>query len=84
MTSSKHKEQLETIFDYNLSPDERYILTLDMTKEEYQRVSNDCERIMGLACLFALRGDKNKSDYYANLLNNEQIQKQNICGLTVH
>lgn len=65
---------METIFDYDPTPDElRYLAGPDA--ESYRaRVTAD-EALTGLSILFAMRGDEKLSDFYADQISDKALLK---------
>ena len=60
---------METVFDYNITDEEREHLGLSYAKnvDEYDPFDEETANL-GLAHLFWLRGDKRKADEYAERL----------------
>ena len=71
------KNHIETIFDYDLTDEERELLAYDLSKFDYDKLSSIDSKIMGLAALFGMRGDKEKSKLYLDKLNRDFV-KTNI------
>jgi len=68
---------IETIFDYDLTDDERELLTYGLSESDYDKVSSIESKIIALAALFGMRGDKEKSKLYLGKLNDDFV-KTNI------
>lgn len=61
---------METIFDYNPTPEELRYLT-DETADAYRgRVASD-DALRALSILFSLRGDEERADWYANQISDK-------------
>ena len=68
---------IETIFDYDLTDEERELLTYGLSEFDYDKVSSIDSKVMALASLLGMRGDKEKSKLYLNKLNHDFV-KTNI------
>jgi hypothetical protein len=67
-------ESVETIFDYELSAEEREVLTFGLSESEYLRTASQEGLNMGLAALFGMRGDNEKSKVYLNKLDQDFVK----------
>ena len=68
---------IETIFDYDLTYDERELLTYGLSESDYDKFSSVDSKVIALAALFGMRGDKEKSKLYLGKLNDDFV-KTNI------
>lgn len=68
------KPEPETIFDYGLSDEERQIVAYGLSKDDYLQHSSEDGINMGLASLFAMRGDKQKSALYLERINPDFVK----------
>ncbi len=74
MSAVVKENHVETIFDYELTDEESELLTYGLSKDKYIEYASDESIYMGLAALFAMRGDKKKADYYKSLLNKDFVR----------
>jgi hypothetical protein len=61
-------EVMETVFDYNITPEEWENIHGGAGKERYLQLIGEESANFDLALLFYRRGDKEKATYYANKL----------------
>lgn len=59
---------METIFDHNMTEEERKAIIGDMTKEWYLKVLDEVSSNLLIAKLYLLRGDEKKKMEYVNKL----------------
>lgn len=59
---------METIFDYNITPEELEYIRGSQSKEEYMQYLDDFTANYDLAALFYKRRNQKKATYYANKL----------------
>lgn len=59
---------METIFDHNITAEERKAIIGDMTKERYLKVLDEVSSNLLIAKLYLLRGDEKKKMEYVNKL----------------
>lgn len=59
---------METVFDYNITPEEFEYIRGFQSKEEYIQHLDEFTANYDLAALFYKRGNKTKATYYANKL----------------
>lgn len=68
---------IETIFDYDLTDEERELLTYGLSEFDYNNLSSIDSKFIALASLFGMRGDKERSKLYLDKLNHDFV-KTNI------
>ena len=69
-------QHIETIFDYDLTEEEKALLIAGMSEQEYLQASSPQRFYMGLAALFGMRGDKEKKQQYINKLDPEFVRTE--------
>lgn len=70
---------METIFDYDPTPEELRYLAGPCSAEEYRHGITEDEALTGLCQLFAMRGDRAQADRYA-----ARISDRDFVRFTLH
>jgi hypothetical protein len=77
MSAVIKEKHIETIFDYDLTDEEREVLTFGLSEKDYLEISSSDNIYLGLASLFDMRGDYKKGAFYLNKVNQDFV-KTNI------
>lgn len=77
MNAVVKEKPVETIFDYDLTDEEKSVLVFDQSVDEYIATHDQEAITLSLMFLFSMRGDKKQADIYKNKLNQDFV-KTNI------
>lgn len=68
------KNHIETIFDYDLTDDEKSMLVFDQSEQEYISTHNEESINKALMFLFSMRNNSKKASFYQSKLNKDWVK----------
>ena len=74
MSAVVKEKPVETIFDYDLTDEERASLTFGIDEQEYLDTHDEESINKGLMFLFAMRNDSDKANFYMSKLDKDWVK----------
>ncbi len=74
MSAVIKEKHIETIFDYDLTDEEKNILVFNQSIDEYLATHDQDAINLSLMFLFSMRGDKQRSEIYKNKLDADFVK----------